>query len=182
VYYNPANPAQSCLEPGPNYFFLIFGGLMTLLISAIGAVGILMDLRKPRFTLPQWLAHIAVAPVEICDDDIVEAQSNMCGFGLSEKQRGKLTPTEIEEFIRAIASARGSWLTENGLGPMRFYCWNDGQAGQLRFSLVSVSTQPLPFGCRFDPGASLGEVVREFLLGKEAPQSSPLAVWVTTVP
>jgi hypothetical protein len=42
VYYNPRNPAESCLEPGPNYFFLIMIGFVSLLILLTALVCLLV--------------------------------------------------------------------------------------------------------------------------------------------
>jgi hypothetical protein len=46
---------------------------------------------------------------------------------------------------------------------MRFYCWHDTQAGQLRFSLVSACHAALPFECPIEPAADLAVVIWSFL-------------------
>jgi hypothetical protein len=58
--------------------------------------------------------------------------------------------------VRTVAVERGRWLAEHGVGPMRFYCWCDDQARQLRFSLVSAGPSLLPFRCLVEPAAELG--------------------------
>ena len=65
---------------------------------------------------------------------------------------------------------------------MRFYCWHDAQAGQLRFSLVSAGLEPLPFGCPVESEAELGQVVRDFLGAVAVVPPAPLPVWVAVVP
>ncbi len=63
--------------------------------------------------------------------------------------------------------------------PMRFYCWYDAQADQLRFSLISASSHSLPFECRLEQVADLGMVVGDLLC---ANLSMPLRIWVREVP
>ena len=130
-----------------------------------------------------WLAEVASDPVVVCPDDIlVEAQRNLWTFGLGADQQAAVAPAEVEEFVRAVVAARGRWLASCGAGPMRFYCWHDGQAGQLRFSLVSVSPARLPFGCPVEPVSTLGTVVRAFLGLAATETHALLPVWVTILP
>jgi hypothetical protein len=77
---------------------------------------------------------------------------------------------------------RGRWLAEYGVGPMRFYCWCDAQAGQLRFSLVSAGPSLLPFRCLVEPAAELGAAARNFLAANAVIPPAPLPVWVAVVP
>jgi len=132
---------------------------------------------------PAWLAEVAADAVVIRPDDITtEARGNLWTIGLDEDQLAVITPAEVEEFVRAVSAARSRWLAERGAGPMRFYCWYDGQAGQLRFSLVSAGHAALPFVCPVEPAADLAVVVRDFLRVATEVPPVPLPVWVTTVP
>jgi hypothetical protein len=131
----------------------------------------------------EWHAEVAADAVVVRPDDITtEARGNQRSFRLDDGHRAAVAPSEVEEFVRAIAAARGRWLTERGAGPMRFYCWHDAQAGQLRFSLVSAGQAALPFGCPVDPATDLAVVVRQFLGGVAVLPPSLLPVWVEMVP
>lgn len=131
---------------------------------------------------PAWLAEVAADAVVVRPDDITaEARGNLWTFGLDDEQRAVVTPDEVEEFVRVIARARGQWLAERGAGPMRFYCWHDTQARQLRFSLVSAEQVALPFACPVATTADLAAVVRDFL-GTVVAVPVPLPVWVATLP
>lgn len=132
---------------------------------------------------PEWLTEVAADAVVIRPDDMIaEARGNMWTFGLDDEQRAAVTPAEIEEFVRAVAAARSRSLAERGAGPMRFYCWHDAQAGQLRLSLVSAGSEPLPFGCLVEPAAELSRVVQDFLEAVVADPPAQLPVWVAVVP
>lgn len=45
VYYNPSNPAESCLEPGANYFYLTLGLVILPLVIFGGSLCIRQGLR-----------------------------------------------------------------------------------------------------------------------------------------
>jgi hypothetical protein len=45
VYYNPSSPAESCLEPGTNYFFLVLGGALSLLLLGGGLYCLVRGIR-----------------------------------------------------------------------------------------------------------------------------------------
>ncbi|MGL6076256.1 MAG: hypothetical protein ACRC8S_19040 [Fimbriiglobus sp.] len=130
-----------------------------------------------------WLAEVAADLVVVRPDDIIaEALGNLWTFNLTAEERAVVTVADVEEFIWAIAAARGRWLTGLRSRPMRLYCWHDAQAGQLRFSLVSDNSGLLPFACAFEPVSELRAVVREFLGPTADGPQSPLLVWVAMVP
>jgi hypothetical protein len=132
---------------------------------------------------PWWLAEVAADAVVVRPDDIIaEASGNLWTFGLDDDQRVATTLAAVEEFVRAVAAARRGWLADHGLGPMRFYCWHDAQAGQLRFSLVSAGPAALPFRCPVDPTVDLAVVARGFLGTAAVLPPAPLSVWVAVVP
>jgi hypothetical protein len=129
---------------------------------------------------PEWLAEVAADAVVVRPDDVTaEARGNLWTFGLSAEQQAVVTTAQVEGFVRLVAAARGRWLADRGVGPMRFYCWHDAQARQLRFSLVSAGSG-LPFGCPVEQVAVLGAVVRDFL--ESGTSGDPQLVWVTVVP
>jgi hypothetical protein len=130
----------------------------------------------------EWLTEVVADPIVVLPEDIIaEARGNLWTFGLDNGQRGAVTSASVEEFVRAVVAARGRWLAEHSAGPMRFYCWHDAQARQLRFSLVSAGNAALPFDCPVEAAADLCRIVREFLASAEV-SPIPLPVWVATVP
>ena len=129
---------------------------------------------------PVWLTDVAADPVvTLPEDAIAEARGNLWTFGLNDTQLADVTAADVEEFVRNVVSARSRWLAEQGVSPMRFYCWHDAQASQLRFSLISDGKTAQPFGCPIEEVADLNTVVRDFLA---AASPSPLRVWVAVVP
>ncbi|MCE9560831.1 MAG: hypothetical protein K8U57_02130 [Planctomycetes bacterium] len=132
---------------------------------------------------PGWLGEVAADAVVVEPSDVVvEARGNLWTFGLDDEQRATVAPADVEEFVRAVVAARGQWLAKRGLGPMRFYCWHDAQAGQLRFSLISTSHAALPFECPVEPVAAIRAVVQGFLSPVVPIPPAPLRVWVNLVP
>lgn len=130
---------------------------------------------------PEWLAEVTADGVVVRPDDTTaEARSNLWSFGLSAEQRAVVTASDVVAFIDAVSAARGRWLAVRGLGPMRFYCWHDTQAGQLRFSLVSGGSIRHLFGAPIEPVSIPRAVAQDFLSGGES--GCRLLVWVTTVP
>ena len=124
-----------------------------------------------------WLAEVEAAAVVVQPDDIIaEAHGNLWTFGLDDDQRAAITSDEVEAFIRAVFIARGRWLTVRQAGPMRFYCWHDAQAGQLRFSLVSAAHDFLSFECPIELVKDLNVVIQSFL--EDFAVVSSLRVWV----
>lgn len=135
----------------------------------------------PVNPLHDWLAEDAANPVSVrIEDTTAESRENLRCFGLNPEQRDAVTVAEAVDFVRAVAAARGRWLAEHGAAPMRFYCWHDAQAGQLRFSLVSCSDAELPFRCSVEQVTELSTVVKAFL--SDANTTGPLHVWVVIVP
>jgi hypothetical protein len=133
--------------------------------------------------LQDWLAEVAADAIVVRPHDTTaEARGNLWAFSLDHWQRSTITSAEAEEFVRAVAAARGRWLAEHGSGQMRFYCWHDAQAGQLRLSLVSTGPAPLPFECPVDSTADLAAVVSDFLGAAAVATRAPLPGWVIAVP
>ncbi len=113
--------------------------------------------------LPDVVAdEIVVAPENIGD----EAQGNFWSFSLSSEQALAVTVADLEKFLKHVIEARRLALQLRGMkaGAMRFYCWHDDQAAQLRLSLVSTSHGRLPFGGKIVETDYLNEVLLSFLL------------------
>lgn len=88
-------------------------------------------------------------PIVNPTDINVECQANRWSFSLSHEQLSTVTHEDVETFICSVVSARSLQLQHRGYQSksLLFYCWHDKMAGQLQFSLVSVSHGSLPFGC-----------------------------------
>jgi hypothetical protein len=114
--------------------------------------------------LAAWLVAATADAVVVRPDSIEsEAQGNLWWLSLSVEEVATVSASEVEEVVRAIAAARGRWLTGNAAGPMIFYCWHDEQAGHLCLSLVSVNHGRLAFACEVAPVDDLDAIVRSFL-------------------
>lgn len=117
---------------------------------------------------PEWLAEVATDAVVVRPDDIgAEARCNLWTFSLSPEQAAAVSVADVEQFAAGVAEARRAWLEARGAGPMLLYWWQDSQAGQLRFSLVSAVHGRLPFDCEVVPAVSFRSVATDWL-------SSPL--------
>jgi hypothetical protein len=111
-----------------------------------------------------WLEEVAAAPIIICPDDInAEALGNLWSFSLSQEQAEVVTPADVETFASGVIKGRRAWLEVREADPMMLYWWHDGQAGQLRFSLVSVSHEQFPFGCDIALAESIRAVATDWL-------------------
>jgi len=119
-----------------------------------------------REPFASWLADVADDDVIISAGDInAEARGNLWSFSLSADQAADVTAKDVEVFLQAIIGARRERLSVQGvnIGSIRFYCWNDEQAAQLRLSLVSASHGRLPFRCEVKAVGDLAEIVNSFL-------------------
>ena len=98
----------------------------------------------PQFK--EMLTEIESSEIVVTPKDDAEPLGNMCSISMTNAQAATLTPEDIVRFIyqaaRAFDRLRQSRCPKHS---MMFYCWNDEQAGQLRFSVVS--SLPLPFQC-----------------------------------
>lgn len=98
-----------------------------------------------------WVAHAWLQ--QAADDAIVvdgedmqhEARSNLWAFSPRDDQHAGLDAESVARFVEAVADSRQAALRAQGLPAMTFYCWHDGQARQLRLSLVSSAHGRLPF-------------------------------------
>ncbi|GAA3242435.1 hypothetical protein ACFO1B_30400 [Dactylosporangium siamense] len=78
------------------------------------------------------------------DDPAAEWHANTVWFGVpDEPVDPAAVAAALEEVGRRLRVRFGA-----GPGPVTFYAWHDGQAGQLRCALRSVPPDELPFGGR----------------------------------
>lgn len=113
-----------------------------------------------------WMSEVSSDAITILPSDINgEARANLWSFSLTAEQAIAVTPSDVEAFLGEIINARRNWLTLHSVstGAMRFYCWHDEQAAQLRLSLVSAKHGRIPFGCRVEEVQDLAVVARSFL-------------------
>lgn len=145
-----------------------------------------------------WLPEVAADEVVIEPSNIVaEARGNLWSFSVTSAEAAALDPAHVASFVREVAKARRRHLSARGATAMRFYCWHDEQAAQLRLSLVSADHGRLPFACSIEPAepaADLESVVASFLnssyhdgipladgpVGENDPERA-LPVWVLTL-
>jgi hypothetical protein len=99
--------------------------------------------------IADWLDEVSADPIEFSDVDVVrEARANQWSFSISPQLAKTLKVADIDAFLIALVDARERQLLDHHGGRrMIFYCWFDGQASQLRFSLVSACHGQIPFGC-----------------------------------
>lgn len=142
-----------------------------------------------------WLAEVGGDEVLVDLWDVnAEAHANLWAFSLDAAQAARLRPAEVAAFVRSVSDSRDERVRARGLEPMRFYCWLDEQAVQLRFSLVSARHGRLPFGCPVAETDDLESIASAFLAspyhdgirlgseegpeGVESGRTGPLRVWV----
>ena len=94
---------------------------------------------------PDWLAEVAADGMIVDPGDIArEARENQWSFSLTAEMAVSVTIADLETFAAGVADVRRHWLSARRSAPMMLYWWHDGQAGQLRFSLVSAAHARLP--------------------------------------
>ncbi|HDS0949415.1 TPA: hypothetical protein QDZ34_001038 [Stenotrophomonas maltophilia] len=106
--------------------------------------------------LEDWFLF-AVEDALVIDTDFIneEARGNLCSF--SPAEGCEPDAGALAAFVRRVAAHRALELDGH---PMRFYCWHDAQARQLRLSLVSTAHGRLPFGCVHETTPDVDCVVR----------------------
>ena len=138
--------------------------------------------KQTYLSLACSLTHVSDTLIVRPDDIIAEARGNLTMLDLNNAQRGFITSAAVEEFVHTAAAVSGKRLTAQQAGPMRFYCWHDAQAMQLRYSLVSPGHAALPFGCAIELVADPGPIARSFMANPPAGPTTPLPVWSVVVP
>lgn len=84
-----------------------------------------------------------------------ETRSNTMGFGFDPTV---FSPHPVEHALLVVGEHLRTRLSGSS-GPISFYAWYDGQAGQLRCSVASVAPDGLPFGGRYFVVDSPGPVL-----------------------
>lgn len=92
--------------------------------------------------------YVSNAPADIGR----ECRANLWCISIGGSLADQLTVDELADFLQTVKNNRREQLLAHpNQRPMLFYVWYDGQAGQLRFSLVSETDIGLPFGCKLQP-------------------------------
>lgn len=93
-----------------------------------------------------WLQQASGEAIVVDGEDIGhEAHANLWAFSPSAEQSAGIDVASVARFVEAVADDRQATLRAQAAPAMTFYCWHDGQARQLRFSLVSSAHGRLPF-------------------------------------
>jgi len=114
--------------------------------------------------LIEWLNDVCAHELVVAADNVnIEARQNLWTFSIDVNRAAQMVRDDVEHFVLEIVAAWRQQLRERGAAPMLFYCWHDGQAGQLRISAVSRSHGQLPFGCQLEQVAELSVVLNDWL-------------------
>ena len=107
---------------------------------------------------------IAGETLVVSPHDLAAEDANTSWFGAPPHERMGLTADEVVtafeetiELLREQVTAMDDW------GPVTFYVWHDGIAGQLRCSVRSCERDGLPFTGRYKLTDDLHSIVVEFL-------------------
>jgi hypothetical protein len=87
------------------------------------------------------------------EDPEVEPQVNTWHYSLPIGFDPVAVAAVLEHVVRQLSKRHLS-------RPGTFYCWYDGQAGQLRCSLTSKPADELPFGARYRSTSDVTDVLR----------------------
>jgi hypothetical protein len=125
----------------------------------------------------RWLARVVGNEVVTDADDILrEAHENLELFAPRSDELRGVSVGSVTDFLGQLIRRRHEQLHD---APMTLYCWHDGQAGQLRVSMVSTSHQKLPFKCMIHivatPEVIARSVVEHDWHAKEAPPAPAAA-------
>ncbi len=112
--------------------------------------------------LLRWLSLLDGEVVYVDANDVkLEAVTNMCCFCPTDAESLLLSGPLVRRFVEDCLQRRLQRIVSQQLPPMKFYCWHDFQARQLRLSMVSSSHGYLPFGCTVVETADLGAVIKQ---------------------
>jgi hypothetical protein len=115
----------------------------------------------------QDLEEIVVDPLVIGDseEDLdKEIANNTWSISISNELATELSVKDFMGFFEKVISNRREQIksSNNQIG-MLFYVWFDGQAGQIRFNLITDFDSNLPFGCKIKIIDNLEPIIEEFL-------------------
>jgi hypothetical protein len=93
--------------------------------------------------------------------------ANTSWFGAPPHERMALTSDEVVAAFEETAELlRDQVAAAKQPGPVTFYVWHDGEAGQLRCSTRSCGQDELPFGSPYRATSDLHAIVTEFLVDR----------------
>ncbi|UXI70279.1 hypothetical protein [Tahibacter amnicola] len=115
--------------------------------------------RSDETPVRKWLDLIKDDPAVVIDagDVLREANDNLWCFSPIDDEIQAVSTTTVTTFITDVAALRRQQLQA---GAMWFYCWHDGQARQLRMSLISRSHGRLPFARSITMTDDASEIAR----------------------
>jgi hypothetical protein len=97
------------------------------------------------------------------DDLNEEIRTNTWQISMSAEERASISRQELLHFFYNVMNNRRDQIRHAGVKRgMWFYVWNDRQASQLRFCLISDFHQKLPFRAETRP-ETLEIIIDEFL-------------------
>jgi hypothetical protein len=115
----------------------------------------------------EWFPDVVSNPIVVDANNMLrEAQENQWTFSLTNEQADSLNVEDVVDFLEAVIEQRQQWLLDNRASSMKFYCWHDKQAGQLRFSMVSDLHDHLPFAGEIVSVSAIDTVVTVWLLSE----------------
>lgn len=107
---------------------------------------------------------IAGETLVISPHDLAAEDANTSWFGAPPHERMGLSADEVVSAFEETVELLRDQITDIGHdGPVTFYVWHDGRAGQLRCSARSRGRRDLPFDERYRPTDDLRAIVVEFL-------------------
>ncbi|GAA2630713.1 hypothetical protein [Paractinoplanes durhamensis] len=98
------------------------------------------------------------------DQDAEHANTNW--LGAPPHERMGLSADEVVAAFEETAELLRDQVAGKHQGPVTFYVWHDGQAGQLRCSAGSCPHDKLPFGSPYRTTSDLHSIVTEFLVDR----------------
>uniref|UniRef100_A0AAU1I930 Uncharacterized protein n=1 Tax=Streptomyces sp. NBC_00180 TaxID=2903632 RepID=A0AAU1I930_9ACTN len=160
--------------------------------------------RDTSGVLLTWIAEVADEPLVLEPNDRrVEWETNTWSLSAEAEDGEALSVPEVVSAFERTADGIRRRIREMGFaGVATFYVWHDEQAGQLRCSTGSVTTDELPFGGAYVPCGDRSAVVEGFLCHREPgvvawsdlaeardqseqtvpePEAAPFPVWVRRV-
>ncbi|MCR5889778.1 hypothetical protein LRS06_18790 [Hymenobacter sp. J193] len=121
---------------------------------------------------------------------IQEGDGNLFYLFLPPAEIQRLAVADLEEWVLAVVDMKRKQLVQQSEAyyPMCFYCWYDGMAGYLSFSMVAATYEHnLPFR-RTLQSTNLATVLHEAIFpdspayANEITPDTPLAIWKTLIP
>lgn len=97
-----------------------------------------------------------------------ETSANMWAISIGDTIIKHMSTDKLLKFTDSLLSKKKQQLSElNISGPVIFYMWFDEMAAQLRFNIISKSSEKLPFGCEVNNINSPNSIVQAFLKSQQ---------------